>query len=135
MTQPMLILTNPENEQRYRFSRDTAAYQSRNRTTAYRWAKQDRLTRDPALQFVGQGDDTLKLSGVIYPHYKGGLGQVDSMRQEAGKGKPFILVEGTGTVFGKFVIESITENQEHFMVGGTPQKISFTLNLRKFGGE
>lgn len=135
MAQPMLILTNPENEQRYRFSLDTAAYQGRSRTTTYRWAKQERLTREPALQFVGPGDDTLKLSGVIYPHYKGGLGQVDSMRQEAGKGKPFILIEGTGTVFGKFVIESISEDQEHFMANGTPKKISFTLDLRKFGGE
>ena len=134
MTQPMLILTNPEKEQRYRFSRDTAAYQGRNRTTSYRWAKQERLTKDPTLQFVGPGDDTLQLSGVIYPHYKGGLAQVELMRQEAGQGAPFILMEGTGQFFGKFVIESVKENQEHFTTEGVPKKISFTLDLRKFGG-
>ncbi|WP_163833303.1 phage tail protein [Spartinivicinus ruber] len=135
MPQPMLILTNAQQQIRYRFSRNTAAYQARNRSTQYRWAKHDRISTDPALQFIGPGEDTLKLDGVIYPEYRGGLKQMESLRQEAGKGRPFLLIEGTGLVFGKYVIESIDEDQEYFLVDGQPQKITFRLTLKKYGDD
>lgn len=135
MPQPMLILTNAQQQIRYRFSRDTAAYQTRNRSTHYRWSTQDRISTDPALQFIGPGEDTLKLNGVIYPHYRGGLKQMDSLRQEAGKGRPFLLIEGTGKVFSKYVIESIDEDQDYFLVDGKPQKITFRLSLKKYGDD
>ncbi len=121
----MLMLGN------YRFSVDMAAYQSKARSTSYRWGKQDRLTTNPALQFVGPGDDTMSIQGFILPHYKGGLGQVESMRQEAGKGESLLLLEGSGKVLGRWVIESITENQSTFFKDGTPKRIEFTLELRK----
>lgn len=121
----MLMLGN------YRFKVDTAAYQAKNRTTLYRWAKQDLLTVAPALQFIGPGDDTLNIEGVIFPHFKGGLGQLESMRQEAGQGQPLLLVEGSGKVLGRWVIESVTENQSVFEKNGTPQQIEFTLEIRK----
>ncbi|WP_018694452.1 phage tail protein [Algicola sagamiensis] len=133
MSYTMLILTNPQQEKRYRFSLNTATYQNKNRTTNYRWAQLDRLQQQPGLQFLGPGEDTLEISGVIYPHFRGGFGQLDAMREEAGKGEPFILVKGTGEVFGKFAIESITEEQEQLSRDGTPKKVSFSLSLRKFG--
>ena len=67
----------------YRFSIDTSAYQELLRTTSYRWARQPRLGRLPARQFVGPDGETITLNGVIYPHYKGGLGQLDALREEA----------------------------------------------------
>ncbi len=116
----------------YRFSIDTAAYQSKERTTTYRWGKQDRLDHTPVLQFVGPGDDTINLFGVIYPHYKGGLAQVATMRQEASKGEPLMLVQGNGMVLGHWVIESITETEDTFCKDGAPKKIEFSLELRRF---
>jgi phage protein U len=63
----------------YRFSIDTAAYQTLKRRQSYRWQSQERLLRSPAQQFVGLGDDTITLAGVIYPHYRGGLGQLNDL--------------------------------------------------------
>lgn len=116
----------------YRFSINTAAYQSKERTTTYRWGKQDRLDHDPVLQFVGPGDDTINLFGIIYPHYKGGLAQVATMRQEASKGEPLMLVQGNGTVLGHWVIASITETEDTFFKDGAPKKVEFSLQLRRF---
>ena len=116
----------------YRFSINTAAYQSKERTTTYRWGKQDRLDHGPVLQFVGPGDDTINLFGVIYPHYKGGLAQVAMMRQEASKGEPLMLVQGNGMVLGHWVIESITETEDTFFKDGAPKKVEFSLQLRRF---
>ncbi len=115
----------------YRFSVDTAAYQSKSRSTSFRWGKQQRLTTQPALQFIGPGDDTISIQGVILPHYKGSLGQVESMRNTAEKGEALLLIEGSGKVLGHWVIETITENQDTFFKDGTPRRINFTLELRK----
>ncbi|ASX25860.1 phage tail protein [Candidatus Williamhamiltonella defendens] len=115
----------------YRFRLDTAAYQSKTRSTSYCWGKQARLTTEPAWQYIGPGDDSLSIQGVIFPHDKGGLGQMDSLRQEAEKGESLLLLEGSGKVLGRWVIESISENQSIFFKDGTPRRIGFTLQLRK----
>lgn len=117
----------------FMFSRDTAAPQSLRRNTAYTWASQDRFGRDPALQFTGRGADTIDLDGVIYPHYKGGLGQLDAMRELAGQGKPQILVDGRGAVYGKWSILSVEETRSVFLSNGTPRKIEFRLSLQRYG--
>ncbi|WP_353621763.1 phage tail protein [Grimontia kaedaensis] len=116
---------------RYRFSVDTAAYEMASRDTGYRWKKHERLGVLPSLQFVGPGDDTLTLEGVLYPHYRGGLGQLTAMRREADKGEPLMLVEGSGYVLGRWVIERISETQRTFARDGTASKIRFVLSLRK----
>ncbi len=117
----------------YRFSLPTAAYQNLKRTDAWRWASQDRLTRAPAKQFLGRGNVTLSLDGTIYPHFRGGLGQVAAMRAEADKGQPLQLVDGLGKVWGKWVIEEITETSTNFLAEGVPLKIDFSLSLSAYG--
>lgn len=116
----------------YRFSVDTAAYQEFQRTTDYRWPKQERIGQAPARQFIGLGDDTITLTGVVYPTHRGGLGQLNSMRALAGQGVPQILVSGTGEVLGKFVIEGVDESGTIFFANGAPRRQSFTLKLGRY---
>lgn len=116
----------------FRFSIDTAAYQEFQRTTEYRWPKQERIGQGPARQFVGLGDDTITLPGVVYPHNRGGLGQVATMRAMAGQGLPLMLVSGTGEVLGKFVIETVEENASAFFSDGAPRRQAFSLKLGRY---
>lgn len=88
----------------YRFSLDTSAYQQFERQATYNWPEQARLGNAPALQFTGRGGETIHLSGIIYPFFKGGLSQVQSMRAMAGKGKALQLVSGVGDNLGRWVI-------------------------------
>ena len=118
----------------YRFSINTAAYQTLARTSEYRWATQERLTQRPAKQFIGLGNETIELDGVIFPHYKGGLDQLEKMRAEAKKGKPLTLVDGLGNVWGLWVIESIEETQTELLNNGQPRKIEFRLSISHYGG-
>lgn len=117
----------------FRFSLDTAAYKRLRRTVEYRWAAQERAGRRPARQFTGIGNETVELEGVIYPHYRGGLGQLEAMRALAGQGSPQILTDGTGKVWGKFCIERIEEIQTLFFGDGTPRKQEFRLSLGHYG--
>ena len=117
----------------YRFSAPTAAYQELTHSTEYRWAAQERLGRLPARQYLGPGDETITLRGVVHPHYKGGLGQIDRMRTEAGRGEPLLLSEGTGRVLGTWVIERIEETRRVLDADGAPRRIEFNLKLTRYG--
>lgn len=119
----------------FRFSVSTAAYQSLQRTTTWRWAAVERLAVRPVQQFVGLGEDTIGLDGTIYPAYAGGFGQMDAMRTEANKGKPLLFVDGTGLVWGDFCITEISETQTVFFSNGLPRKIDFRLSLIRYGAK
>lgn len=117
----------------FRFAIDTAAYQQLQRTSEYRWESQDRIGRAPAMQFIGAGHETFTLEGIIYPHFKSGLGQLDLMRAQAGLGVPLTLVSGFGRIFGFFVIMTVDETQTFFLANGMPRKQEFSLELKSYG--
>lgn len=119
----------------FRFSTAENAYQSLRRSDAWRWPAQDRLGREPALQFTGPDKATCEIEGTIYPHYRGGLKQVDAMRAEAGKGVPLRLADGYGYIWGRWVIERIEETQSRLLANGAPLKIEFRLSLGKYGDD
>jgi len=120
---------------RYQFGLATAAYQEFSRVTAYRWPSQDRFMQGQALQFVGVGEDTITLPGVIFPEFRGGIGQVEAMRAEAGQGLPLTMINGQGMVMGRWVIERIEERGSVFGAAGVARKQEFSLALRKFDDE
>lgn len=117
----------------YRFSVPTAAWDRLSRTDSFRWATLDRLARRPAQQFIGLGTVKIEIAGRIYPHYRGGLHQVDLMRAEAGAGEPLMLVDGIGNVWGQFVILSIAEDSAKPTSYGAPRRIEFRLELESYG--
>ena len=119
----------------FQFGVSTAAYQTLQRTTEYRWPSQDRFGKGPVLQHVGQGADTITLPGVIYPEWRGGLGQIDDLRKLAAEGKPQTMIDGTGNVLGRWVIERLEEKQAVFADAGVPRKQEFTVQLRRYFDE
>lgn len=120
----------------FMFGIGTAAFQQLQRVSTYKWVAQERVGRKPAQQNTGQGADTITLSGVIYPHYYGGLGQIKAMRDMAETGRPMQLVyafEVVGQFAGQWCITEIKETRTVFFADGTPRKIEFDLTLVEYG--
>lgn len=115
----------------FQFSITTAAYQELRRRTEYRWASQDRFGKMPALQFTGPGADAITLTGTIYTEFRGGTGQLEALRNLAALGLPQLLVDGTGSLLGRWVIEGVEEGQSVFAGQGVARKQQFTVNIRK----
>ena len=84
----------------FRFSLSTAAYQSFRHRVEHRWVRNDEIGGPPRHQYLGSGEQTIILQGVIYPHHKGGLHQIVLMQAQASLGVPLYLVDGTGHVWG-----------------------------------
>lgn len=113
------------------FSLSTLAYQELQRQTNWRHASNSRVGAPPALQFVGRGDDTVTLPGIILPELAGSVLSLDALRLMANTGKAWPMVEGTGRIYGLWVIESLSETKTVFFRDGTPRRIEFTLTLKR----
>ncbi|PNB76723.1 phage tail protein, partial [Pseudomonas sp. FW305-BF6] len=79
---PHLLIIQPQDPkaQPYYFNLDTAAFDELRRSTEFRWASQERLSRRPAQQAVGMGEEKITLKGAIFPGFKGGFKQLDTLR-------------------------------------------------------
>lgn len=113
------------------FSLSTAAYQELQRQTEWRHASNSRVGAAPARQFTGRGDDSITLPGVILPELAGSALSLDALRLMANTGKAWPMVEGSGRIYGLWVIESLSETKTIFFRDGTPRRIEFTLNLKR----
>ncbi|ACO79880.1 Phage P2 GpU protein [Azotobacter vinelandii CA] len=113
------------------FSLSTLAYQEFQRQTDWRHGSTSRIGVRPARQFLGPGDDSITLPGVLLPELTGGIPSLDEVREMADTGRAWVLVEGTGRLYGLWVIESLSETRSLFFSDGTARRIEFSLVLKR----
>ncbi|MBS3892286.1 phage tail protein [Serratia marcescens] len=113
------------------FMLKTAPYQQFERGNVFRHAKSDRVGASPHYQYVGPDEEPITLSGTLYPEVSGGDISLAMLRAMAYTGKPWPLIEGTGSVFGMFVIAGLKQTRAEFFSDGKARKIEFTLTLKK----
>lgn len=113
------------------FSRLTVPYQTSQHDMVWRHPTNSRVGARPSAQFLGVGDETLMLSGVLMPEITGGELSLEALRKMADTGKAYPLIEGRGTVTGFFVIEKISKGRSEFFSDGAARKIEFTIELKR----
>lgn len=113
------------------FSLETAAYQDFQRQTEWRHGSTSRIGTNPARQYLGRGDETITLQGVLLPALAGTVLSLDTLRTMADTGKAYPLIEGTGRIYGVWVIESLSETRTIFFADGAARRIEFTLSLKR----
>jgi phage protein U len=113
------------------FSLPTLAYQELQRQTEWRHGSNNRVGAAPARQFLGRGDDSITLPGILMPELAGSTLSLDALRLMANTGKAWPMVEGSGRIYGLWVIKSLSETKTIFFRDGTPRRIEFTLSLER----
>lgn len=131
----LMVLMPAKGAQPFYFNLDTAAYNELKRTSAYRWAAQERLSRRPAMQAVGIGEEKMTLNGVIFGAYKGGIKQLDKLRTIGEAMVPLGMTTGYGLALGNWCLMNISEDQSHLLTGGIPRKQVFTLEFSRYGDD
>jgi phage protein U len=123
---------------------DTPNFQTKQRDSMYTWIAQPRLSRKPAMQFTGPGEDTQIIEGRMYPYHFGGLSTLHALRVMGESGKPYTLIRFyplenprgfAGDVLGQYVIIRVRDVESNIGVIGIPHKIDFTLELKEYGGD
>lgn len=87
------------------FALNTLAYQELRRSSSWRHPSNSRVGARPARQYVGPGDETITLTGLLAPEFMGDRKALDRLRDMADKGAAYALVNGAGEAFGAWVIE------------------------------
>lgn len=121
---------------RFVFGLNTGSVESLSRNWSFRWASQDRMGTMPAKQFTGISDQTLSLSGMIFPGEIGEAYFIEEMAKEAGKGHPMMLVtniKDVGQVMNWWCITGCQETTSHLDAMNQARVISFSLSLSYYG--
>lgn len=113
------------------FSLRTALPESLKRTSEWRHPSNSRSGARPARQYVGPGDDTVTLQGIIAPPVTGTHASLEQLRTMANTGLAWVLVDGDGYVYGTYAIEHLDEDKTHLLATGTPRRVAFTLRLAR----
>ena len=113
------------------FGLSTLAYQELQRQTAWRHPSTSRVGARPARQYLGPGDDTISLQGLLAPEFCGSKISLDQIREMGDEGSAWPLVDGNGIIHGQFVIENLSETSTIFMDNGAARRIEFHLQLTR----
>lgn len=123
---------------------DTPNFETIQRDAQYTWTSADRLSRDPAMQFTGPGEDNVVIEGRMFPYHFGGLSTLERMRAAGRAGKPMLLVrfypltnpDGYGSeVIGNYVIRRVRTVEGRIGPIGIAHKIDFSLELQRYGDD
>ncbi|CAH5893800.1 phage tail protein [Enterobacter hormaechei] len=113
------------------FMRQTLPYQTLQRDAEYRWPSNSRVGKRDAFQFLGVGEEKITLAGVLYPEVTGGRMTMTTIRLMAEEGRAWPLLDGTGMIYGMYVINNVSDTGSVFFSDGTARKIDFTLTLTR----
>ncbi|WP_431274239.1 phage tail protein [Variovorax ureilyticus] len=113
------------------FELDSLSYQELQRRSSWKHASQALVGARNASQYLGPGDDTITLNGVVLPEFRGEPASLDQLRSMADAGSAWVLVEGTGVIYGAFVITELQETRTLFYVDGEARRIEFGITLQR----
>lgn len=113
------------------FGMHTLPYQQLQRQVAWRHPSNSRVGARPASQYIGRGEEIITLSGVLYPEITGGRISLAALEAMGDEGLAWPLLEGTGWVYGLYVIEELATTSTALFPDGAARKIEFTVKLKR----
>lgn len=121
---------------------DTPNFETVSRDATFNVPAQNRLSRDPAHQFTGPGEDVITVEGRLFPHHFGGEGTLEGIVQSGRAGKPLMLIRCVpiqngfeGIVVGNFLIRRVRKQHQKIGSTGTAHIIDFTVELVRYGDD
>ncbi|AJC66604.1 phage tail protein [Dickeya zeae] len=111
----------------------TLPYNVIKREAAYNWQGNARIGMRNSHQYLGKGDETITLSGALIPEISGITSRVARLALDymADSGMAWPLIEGSGTIYGMFVITKVEYTGKELYSDGSARNINFTLTLTR----
>lgn len=113
------------------FKLRTLPYQTLKRDVGYNWVENTRVGQRPITQYLGLGTETITLAGQLLPEITGGQRYLQIFESLADSGRAWPLIEGSGTIYGMFVVQKISHTNSQLNTDGRARNISFELTLKR----
>lgn len=112
------------------FNTDTITFNELQRKRSWTLAKNAIAQGRDQYQFTGVGEETINIPFVIYQsHQFGNRQSIDDLAEMADTGAGYVLIDGSGYIYGVFAIAGIDDTRSILTMQGVPRKIDGTLNL------
>lgn len=114
------------------FETDTLSFTELQRQRSWNHASNPVAKGRAKRQYIGVGDETVNLSGLIYEAQGFGKRQsVDDLAMMADRGTAYTLVDGSGYLYGVYIIEGLDDSRSILLFNGVPRKIDFAIKLTR----
>ncbi|MDD8420017.1 phage tail protein [Escherichia coli] len=113
------------------FQLSTLPHQQIQQSRNWRHVKNERINRSASWQYIGVGDDTITLSGLLYPEITGGEVSLTALTSQAYVGRPWPLIDGVGQIYGMYVITGLNTTRSELDRYGRARKIEFTVTFER----
>ena len=113
------------------FQLSTLPHQQIQQSRNWRHVKNERINRSASWQYIGAGDDTITLSGLLYPEITGGEVSLTALTSQAYVGRPWPLIDGVGQIYGMYVITGLNTPRSELDRYGRARKIEFTVTFER----
>ena len=107
------------------FQLSTLPHQQIQQSRNWRHVKNERINRSASWQYIGAGDDTITLSGLLYPEITGGEVSLTALTSQAYVGRPWPLIDGM------YVITGLNTTRSELDRYGRARKIEFTVTFER----
>lgn len=104
------------------------------RTTGAEYAEKGIIGRRPALEFMGEAAEQLRVSVSLFPAKLGGLDELANLQALRASGRPQYVMRGDGRPLGWFVIASLTESSSYLDAQGVGQVIEVEIEMTRGDG-
>jgi hypothetical protein len=82
-------------------------------------------------EFMGEGEDTLTITGQLLPFKTGGLAEFDVLDEMRRTGARFPVMRGDGKRLGTYAITQLSERHNLLMKNGVGFTVQYSVSLRK----
>lgn len=114
------------------FSVDTMTYSEIQRSRSWSFGVNSISQGRDQHQFTGAGEETITIPFMIYQsHGFGDRQSIDDLSEMADSGKGFVLLDGSGYIYGVFAIAGIDETRSHITSNGVARKIDGSMKLTR----
>lgn len=112
------------------FSTDTLTFSELQRKRGWSLGSNTVAQGRNQYQYTGAAEETISIPYRIYESHGFGTRQaVDDLAEMGSTGAGYVLIDGSGYIYGVFAIASIDDTRSVLVSSGVPRKIDGTLNL------
>ena len=113
----------------FAFALTTLPMQELQRQLSWNHAENARVGAQPATQYTGRALDKITITGAVVPEI-GDRRALDTLEAMADAGASYVLADGTGRIWGAFVIDGLQHTDTAWIANGMPRKTTFSLSLK-----
>lgn len=113
------------------FGMDRLNFHELERQISWKHGKSPRFGIRDAGQFLGPGDETITLTGLLVPEIAGTYGDIDRLIEMGNTGEIYPLILGTGTIMGEFRMLKLDDRWRNLINGGVARQTDFAIDLER----